>query len=59
MQTEEGPKKIRLQIEIYGILRFVVVLQDPNIPIEQLISQIEVNIFELYSFQAKVLWLKV
>jgi hypothetical protein len=50
---------IRLQVEVYGLLRFIMVVKDGDTSIQQLKNLIEENILELYSFQSKVLWMKV
>jgi len=51
-------KQIRLQVEAYGLLRFIAVVQNSESTIEQLANDLEQNILELYSFTAQVAWIK-
>ncbi len=51
---------MRLQVEAYGLLRFVTIVQNPrDTSITELKRTIELDIQEIYGWTVKVLWLKV
>jgi hypothetical protein len=55
MAVREGA--IRLQVEAYGILRFVTLVETSS-TVGELKKKLEAEIFELYSWKAVVVWLK-
>ncbi len=51
---------MRLQVEAYGLLRFVTIVKNPrDTSITELKRTIELDIQEIYGWTVKVLWLKV
>jgi len=51
-------KNVRLQVEAYGLLRFLSVVEDSSITVGDLKKSLEKEIKDLYNWDAQVSWIK-
>lgn len=56
--TPHTQPPLRLQVEAYGLLRFLTLVHNPNSTVKQLMHALEKDIAELYSWKVTVQWIK-